>query len=142
MKTSGGWLDHEKWQWGRLVIIPAEGEKIEYAIKFDFTASNNEAEYEALIPDLQIRISSGDRDVTSKFESQLIVGQVSGEYESKEDNMRMYIGKSQELIKQLTKFDINHLPKFENQQADALAGMASSAVGLASRTTSGRYSAN
>lgn len=72
-----------------LVIIPSVEDKMEYAVKFDFLASNNEAEYEALILGLQICINPGGQDILAKFDSQLIVGQVSGEYEAKKDKMRI-----------------------------------------------------
>lgn len=117
-----------------LVIIPYVGDKMEYAVKFDFFASNNEAEYEALILGLQICITARAQNILVKSDSQLIVGQVSGEYEAKEDNMKMYLNKTRELIKKLTSFHIQHFPRFENQQADALARMASSAEGLAPRS--------
>lgn len=42
-----------------LVIILSVGDKMEYAVNFDFLVSNNEAEYEALILSLQICVNSG-----------------------------------------------------------------------------------
>ncbi|XP_057247196.1 uncharacterized protein LOC130589714 [Beta vulgaris subsp. vulgaris] len=117
-----------------LVIIPSVGDKMEYAVKFDFLASNNEAEYEALILGVQICITAGAQNMLAKSDSQLIVGQVSGEYEAKEDNMRMYLNKTRQLIQKLTSFKIQHFPRSENQQAKALARMASSAEGLAPRS--------
>ncbi|XP_057249944.1 uncharacterized protein LOC130591060 [Beta vulgaris subsp. vulgaris] len=107
---------------------------MEYAIKFEFLGSNNEAEYEALILGLQLCILAGATTIEARSDSQLIVGQVSGEYEAKEDNMRMYLAKAQEFIKKLSHFHISHIPRSENQQADALARMASSAEGSAPRT--------
>lgn len=68
---------------------------MEYAIKFDFTTSNNEAVYESFILGLQIYITLGVRVITAKSDSKLIVGQVwENIYEAKEDNMRMYLGKT------------------------------------------------
>ena len=71
---------------------------MEYAIKFNFVASTNEVECEALISKLEICINSGALVVTTVSDSQLIVGQVSQGYEAKEYNMRMYLGKTRELI--------------------------------------------
>ncbi|XP_048492941.1 uncharacterized protein LOC125493531 [Beta vulgaris subsp. vulgaris] len=117
-----------------LGLKPPVGEKMEYAIKFEFLGSNNEAEYDALILGLQLCILAGATAIEARSDSQLIVGQVSGEYEAKEDNMRMYLAKAQEFIKKLSHFHISHIPRSENQQADALARMASSAEGSAPRT--------
>ena len=92
---------------------------MEYVIKFEFLGSNNEVEYEALILGIQLCILAGVLSINAKYDSQLIVGQVSGEYEAKEDNMRMYLAKTQKIIKKLSNFNISHMPRSENQQADA-----------------------
>ena len=65
-----------------LVIKPPVGKKMEYAIKFEFLGSNNKAEYEALILGLQLCILAIATTVKAQSDSQLIVGQVSGEYEA------------------------------------------------------------
>lgn len=62
------------------------------------------------------------------------MGQVSCEYEAKEDNMRIYLTKTQEFVKKLPQFDITHLSWSKNQQADVLTRMASSTEGLGPRT--------
>ena len=72
-----------------LVIKPLVGDKTEYAVKFEFLGSNNEAKYEALILGLQLCILAGVSSISTKSDSQLIVGQVLGEYEAKKDNTRM-----------------------------------------------------
>ncbi|XP_048496365.1 uncharacterized protein LOC125495631 [Beta vulgaris subsp. vulgaris] len=108
-----------------LVIKPPVGDKIEYAVKFEFLGSNNEADYEALILGLQLCLLAGAISIVAKSDSQLIVGQISGEYEAKEDNMRMYLAKARAVIGRLAGFRITHIPRSENQQADALARMAS-----------------
>lgn len=51
--------------------------------------------------------------VKAKSDSQLIGGQVSGEYEAEDDYFRMYIAKTQEFFMKLTQFSITHIPKFE-----------------------------
>ena len=44
-----------------LVVVPLLGDKMEYVVKFNFLASNNEAEYGALILGLQIYINAGSQ---------------------------------------------------------------------------------
>lgn len=117
-----------------LVIKPPVEEKMEYAVKFEFLGSNNEAEYEGLILGLQLCILVGESSVNAKSDSQLTVGQVLGENEAKEDNMRTYLAKTQDVINKLSNFWISRIPRSENQQADALARMASLAEGLTPRT--------
>ena len=62
-----------------------------YALKFMFKASNNEAEYEALIVGLELCYTAGVDWVRAYSDSQLVVSQLSGEYEVKDDTMAAYI---------------------------------------------------
>ncbi|KNA25731.1 hypothetical protein SOVF_004010 [Spinacia oleracea] len=59
---------------------------------------------------------------------------MTGEYEAKEDSMRMYLNKDKNMSTTLAEFKIQHVLRGENTQADALARMASSVEGLAPRT--------
>ena len=57
-------------------------EIIEQAIRLDFLASNNKAEYEAIIPGIDLTISISSEKIIIRNDSQLVVGQVNGEYET------------------------------------------------------------
>lgn len=85
-----------------LVIKPLIGKNMDYASKFEFLRSNDEARYEAHILKIQLCIWAGATIVKAKCDSQLIVSQVLGEYKAQEDNMRMYFAKTQEIIKKLS----------------------------------------
>jgi reverse transcriptase-like protein len=52
---------------------------------------------------------------------------MNGEFETKDDNMRMYLQRVKFLIEQLKQFSISHIPRFANAQADSLAKLARSA---------------
>ncbi|XP_021851117.1 uncharacterized protein [Spinacia oleracea] len=118
---------------GILIVCPSGG-RFEYVVKFDFNTSNNEAEYEALILVLELCQVAGANTIHAFSDSQLIVGQMTGEYEAKEDSMQMYLNKAKNMSKTLAEFKIQYVPRGENTQANALARMASSAEGLAPRT--------
>ncbi|XP_056697559.1 uncharacterized protein [Spinacia oleracea] len=90
-------------------------------------ASDNEAEYEALICGIQMSKAAGAADVLVLSNSQLIVSQVKGEYEAKDDAMIKYLEKVRQEVQQLSKFEIQHIPRSENNKADALSKLASSA---------------
>ena len=51
--------------WSQAVLKPPVGDKMEYAIKFEFLGSNNEVEYEALISGLQLCIMAGQQSAPS-----------------------------------------------------------------------------
>ncbi|GJR94943.1 reverse transcriptase domain-containing protein [Tanacetum coccineum] len=54
-----------------------------YALRFEFTATNNEAEYEALIAGLRIAARMGVRNLEANVDSRLVANHVLGEYVAK-----------------------------------------------------------
>ncbi|KAL0444402.1 UNVERIFIED_CONTAM: hypothetical protein Slati_2162900 [Sesamum latifolium] len=80
-----------------IVITSPQGEDLEFAIKFGFKASNNEAEYEALVAGMKMAHEAGARHLLAYSDSQLVVKQVEGIYEAKEENMVQYLQQIAEL---------------------------------------------
>ncbi|KAL0385861.1 UNVERIFIED_CONTAM: hypothetical protein Sradi_2980400 [Sesamum radiatum] len=68
-----------------IVITSPQGEDFEFAVKFDFKTSNNDAEYEALVISMKMAHEVGARHLLAYSDSQLIVKQVEGTYEAKEE---------------------------------------------------------
>ena len=60
-------------------------------------ATNNEAEYVALWSRLEVVKGLGGKNIEVFSDSQLIVGQVLGEYEAKDARMQAYLGKIKQL---------------------------------------------
>ncbi|KAL0298437.1 UNVERIFIED_CONTAM: hypothetical protein Sradi_6503500 [Sesamum radiatum] len=60
---------------------------MEFAIKFDFKASKNEVEYEAVVLGMRMAQDAGALRLLTYSNSQLILKQVSGEYEAKEESV-------------------------------------------------------
>ncbi|GJV53190.1 reverse transcriptase domain-containing protein [Tanacetum coccineum] len=90
-----------------------------------FTASNNEAEYEALIVGLRIVAQMGVRNVQVSVDSKLVANQVLGTYVAKEENMVKYLKKVKSLASGFAKFSISQVPQSKNKKADALTKIAS-----------------
>ena len=67
-----------------VVPISLEKEKLKYAAKLQFPATNNEAEYEALLTGLSLVKALGARNLIIQAYSQLIIRQAKGNYEAKE----------------------------------------------------------
>ncbi|XP_057545947.1 uncharacterized protein LOC130824940 [Amaranthus tricolor] len=116
-----------------LLIMSSAGVRMERAVRFEFAASNNEAEYEALLMGLRICYESGAKNLSAFSDSQLIVGQVNGEFEAKDDSMKMYLQQVKEFVQKFDKFTLEHIPRSQNAQADSLAKLASSAETSAAR---------
>ena len=67
------------------------GEVIEQAIRLDFPASNNEAKYKVILAGLDLVISVSSKRIIIRSDSQLVVGQVNGEYETRDQCMAEYV---------------------------------------------------
>ncbi|KAL0462420.1 UNVERIFIED_CONTAM: hypothetical protein Slati_0129600 [Sesamum latifolium] len=90
------------------------GEDLEFAIKFDFKASNNEAEYEALVIGLRMAHETGAKHLLAYSDSQLVVKQVEGTYEAKEESMIQYLQQIADLKTKFHHFQIIQIPREEN----------------------------
>ncbi|GJV08912.1 reverse transcriptase domain-containing protein [Tanacetum coccineum] len=108
-----------------LILKSPERTKFPYALRFQFTTSNNEAEYEALIAGLRIAAQMGVQNVQVNMDSKLVANQVLGTYVAKEENMIKYLEKVKGLVSGFANFSISQVPRSKNKKADALSKIAS-----------------
>ncbi|GKD57048.1 reverse transcriptase domain-containing protein, partial [Tanacetum coccineum] len=108
-----------------LIIMNSEGMEFTYALRFRFNATNNEAEYEALIAGLRIAEQMGVKNLQANVDSRLVANQVNGTYIAKEPGMIKYLEKVKNLTSTFKEFSIKQVPRGENKKADALSKMAS-----------------
>ncbi|GKC61162.1 reverse transcriptase domain-containing protein [Tanacetum coccineum] len=108
-----------------LILTSPEGTEFTYALRFQFTASNNKAEYEALIVGLWIATQMGVHNVRVSVDSKLVANQVLGVYVAKEQNMIKYLEKVKSLVSGFASFSISQIPRSKNKKADALSKIAS-----------------
>ena len=101
-----------------------DGIDVEYALRFEFQASNNKAEYEAVIAELNLAHSMEADQLEICSDSQLVVKQIEDSYEARGEKMILYLKKLRELLKKFTRVQVKHVPRVENTQADALAKLA------------------
>ena len=94
---------------------------MEYTLKFGFQASNNEAEYEAVIAGLNLAHFMEADQLEVSSDSQLVVKQIEDSYEARGEKMILYLKKVRVLLKKFTRVQVKHLPRAENSRADALA---------------------
>nr|GEW06768.1 reverse transcriptase domain-containing protein [Tanacetum cinerariifolium] len=121
-----GWLVVCGWVRCRAyILINPEGVEFTYALRFQFAASNNEAEYEAPVAGLRIATQIGVKNVQLNVDSKLVANQVLGTYVAKEDNMIKYLEIVKGLIRGFTTFSISQVPRSKNKKADALSKIAS-----------------
>uniref|UniRef100_A0A2N9G172 Integrase catalytic domain-containing protein n=1 Tax=Fagus sylvatica TaxID=28930 RepID=A0A2N9G172_FAGSY len=109
-----------------IVLVSPEKYKFECAIQLRFRATNNEAKYEALLAGLKLSRNMGIKNLIVKRDSQLIIGQVKGEYEARENRMKNYVTVVHTLLPHFKKVEFLQIPREENTDADRLARLASS----------------
>ena len=98
---------------------------IEQALTLSFKASNNGAEYEALIAGLNsAKILEAQRIVVFS-DSQLVTSQLSGDYQAWDDKMAAYLAHTKELLSQLERAEVRQVGRESNSHAEALASFAS-----------------
>ncbi|KAM1261952.1 hypothetical protein ACFX2G_027754 [Malus domestica] len=97
---------------------------MEYALRFKFKSSNNEAEYEALLAGLRLGKHLGVKGIDIFSDSQLVVNQVTNNFDAKDSSMAAYLEQTQLLLKQFH-YQITQIPRAANSHADALARFAS-----------------
>lgn len=98
----------------------------EYALRFGFKASNNVAEYEAMIAGINMAKAVGEKKLRIRSNSRLVVGQAMSEFEAREEMMKRYQEKVRRKIMDLDEVGFEQTPRDENERADALARLASS----------------
>ena len=87
-------------------------------------ATNNVAEYYALIGALDYAQSQGIARLAVRSDSELLVRQMQGRYKVKSAALRPLHERAQKLSRALAYFDIAHIPREQNSEADQLANMA------------------
>ncbi|KFK32360.1 hypothetical protein AALP_AA6G231400 [Arabis alpina] len=110
-----------------ILLVSHSGDILEQSFRLGFRASNNEAEWEALIAGLRLAKEMGARRIHAFSDSQLVTNQLNHEYDAREDRMSAYLQLTEKII--LDHFDsflLSKVPRAENSKADALASLGSS----------------
>ncbi|XP_060965651.1 uncharacterized protein LOC133034562 [Cannabis sativa] len=108
-----------------IAMISTNGLRLQAVLRFEFPASNNEAEYEALIAGLKSAKVLGAMRVEVFSDFQLVVNQVSGEYQMCGEKMAAYVAIFWELLHEFTDYKVERIPREKNVHADCLAKLAS-----------------
>ncbi|KAL5561422.1 hypothetical protein UlMin_031169 [Ulmus minor] len=107
-----------------IILVSPDGVKLSCAVRFKFKATNNQAEYEALLSGLRLAKEVSARHLTIYSDSQLVVSQVNSEFQAKGEKMASYLEKAKEAMNQFDTVAIIQVPRVENTNADALARFA------------------
>jgi ribonuclease HI len=111
-----------------LLFISPLGEHMRYAVRLHFPASNNMAEYEALLCGLRIAIETGIKRLDVRGDSQLVIDQVMKNASCHDDKMDAYCNAVRALEDKFYHIELNHVPRRYNEEADELAKIASGRI--------------
>jgi ribonuclease HI len=107
-----------------IVLTAADGTPLVTLGRFIGRATNNVAEYKALITGLNEALKLGAKKILVRGDSELIIKQMRGEYRVKHPDLRPLYDEAQDLIHQFEKHKIEHNLRHHNELADKLANLA------------------
>ena len=111
-----------------LVLMSPEKVVIEKSLRLNFSATNNEAEYEALLEGMAMVQRMDGKSIKLFSDSRLVVGQVRGEFEAKDERMQGYLNQVKCMQLKFDSFNLLHVPRSGNAHVDSLAMLATSSA--------------
>ena len=114
-----------------VVILDERKKKIKELYKYIGEATNNIAEYNALVYGLEEALILAPDKVVVKMDSELVARQLSGDYRVKKEEIKPLFEKAIGILKQFKAFEIKHIDREKNKDADKLVNKAINLAGLA-----------
>jgi ribonuclease HI len=105
-------------------LLDEEGRVVGEAMRFLAHATNNVAEYTALIIGLEEAQRHAVQDLDIRMDSKLVVEQMNGRWKIKHPNLKPLAQQAGALLASFPKRQIRHVPREQNTIADALANRA------------------
>ncbi len=104
-----------------VVVKTPEGEIIETIAEYIGEATNNMAEYQALLKALDQAKKLGAQEIKVFSDSQLMVRQVKGQYQVKDAKLKILVAEVHQQLKHFKQWDLHDVPREQNAHADELA---------------------
>ena len=111
-----------------LILVSPKKITIEKSLRLGFSTTNNKAEYEALLMGMAMVQKMGEKAVEAFSDSRLVVDQVKGKFEAKDEIMRGYLSQVRHLQSSFESFNLLHISRSGNTYANSLATLATSSA--------------
>ncbi|KAM1292671.1 hypothetical protein ACFX2I_019601 [Malus domestica] len=108
-----------------MVLIIPHNSMLEHEITIGFKASNNKAEYEALLASLRIAKDLAVEKLAIHYDAQLITSQTTEGYKEKHPKMAQYLDKVRKQLEAFQTYTFTQVPWADNAYTDMLAGLGS-----------------
>ena len=112
-----------------VVITAPDEEELKYGVQLKFPTTNNEAEYKGILTGLRPGRALGIKHLLVQNDSKLVIGQINGDYEAKEERMQKYLKLVKHLIQEFEGVEFEQVPRSQNTAADEISKLASSEDG-------------
>ena len=109
---------------GVVITVPTR-EELKYGVQLKFLATNNEAEYEGILTGLRLGRVLEIKHLLVQNNSKLVIGQMKGDYEAKEERMQKYLRLTKHLTQEFEKVEFEQVPRSQNIVADEISKLAS-----------------
>ncbi|MHB1326509.1 MAG: Nif3-like dinuclear metal center hexameric protein [Thermoleophilia bacterium] len=106
------------------VLAGPDGETVDTIASYIGEATNNVAEYQAMISGVELAIDRGITRLAIFSDSELIVRQLEGAYRVKNEGLRPYYQQAKSLLASLDEYELNSIPREANAVADELVNQA------------------
>lgn len=93
-----------------VILISPEGKILEYAAHLDFNATNNMAEYEALLLGLRLAKGMRVRRLLIQGDSQLVINQMDKSYQCLDERIKKYIEKVRKMERNFLGMEARRIP--------------------------------
>jgi ribonuclease HI len=107
-----------------VVVTGPQGVELARSNDFIGVATNNEAEYRALLLGLKLASQLGAREVELVNDSQLVARQISGEYRVKKPDLKPLHAQAMAALRGFDRWQVRSVPRAENELADGLVNEA------------------
>ena len=111
-----------------LVLVSLEKITIKKSLRLGFSTTNNKVEYEALLMGMTMVQRVGRKAVEMFLDSRLVIGQMKGELEARDERMQGYLSQIKHLQSGFKSFNLLHIPRSGNTHVDSLATLATSSA--------------
>ena len=112
-----------------VVITTPDGEILKYEVRLRFPATNNKVEYEGILTGLRLGKALGVKNLLIQSDSKLVVEQIKGEFETKEERMQKYLRLTRHLTREFDEVEFIQVPRNQNALADEISKLASTEEG-------------
>ena len=112
-----------------VIITAPDREELKYGVQLKFPATNNKAKYEGILMGLRLGRTLGVKHLLVQNDSKMVIGQIRGDYEAKEERMQKYLKLTKHLTQEFEEVEFVQVPRSQNTAANEISKLASSEEG-------------